>query len=451
MSLRSFLEEMEKDREVIHVKDQLSPRFEMSAIMKAFDGGPILFFDNVKGHTTKSVANVCGTRQRICSALKVGPENLYQRLINAWRSPTSPKIMREGPVQEVVEKPNLSKIPILTHFERDAGAYITSAIVSARSPDGTIENVSIHRLQVLDDNHLAIRLVPRHLFELWKMAKDQGKDLGVAIAIGLHPAVLLAASSPAPFGLSEFGIANALLENKMQLIKCGHVNAYAPAESEMILEGFISVEKETIEGPLVDVTGTYDIQRSQPIIELVGVMHRQDPIYQALLPSGAEHKLLMGLPHETMIWEAVAKVVPIAKAVNLSHGGCGWLHAIISIEKQTDGDAKNAIMAAFGAHPSLKHAIVVNTDVEVFNSEEVEWAIATRFQADEDLVVIPQARGSTLDPSADQETGLTTKLGMDATRPLIKPREKFELAKIPVNEKIAAVIEGIRKRSEIKL
>lgn len=445
MSLRSFLVEMEKRGEVTHVRDQLSSRFQVSSIMKAFDGGPILSFDNVGGYTTKIVANVCGTRKRICSALNVNPESIYQRLINAWRSPNPPKIVKEGPVKEVVEKARLSKIPVLTHFEKDAGPYITSAIVSTRSPDGKIENVSIHRLLVLDENHFAIRLVPRQLFKLWKMAREAGKDLEVAIALGLHPAVLLAASSPVPIGVSEFDIANVLLENKMRLIKCENVDAYAPADAEMVLEGRMLVKKETLEGPFVDITGTYDVQRNQPTIELVGMMHREDFIYPALLPSGAEHKLLMGLPRETMIWESVANVVPIVKAVNLTSGGCGWLHAVISIEKQTDGDGKNALMAAFAAHPSLKHAVVVDTDVDVFKPEEVEWAIATRFQANGDLVVIPCARGSTLDPSADQETGLTTKLGIDATRPLTKPYKEFERAKIPADKRITEIINRMRK------
>lgn len=228
------------------------------------------------------------------------------------------------------------------------------------------------------------------------------------------------------------------------------MDAVAPAEAEIVLEGRISVEKEIIEGPLVDVTGTYDVQRNQPVVELVGMKHREDYIYQALLPSGAEHKLLMGLPRETMIWEAVSKVVPIVKTVNLSNGGCGWLHAIISIEKQTDGDGKNALMATFAAHPSLKHAIVVDTDIDVFNLKEVKWAVATRFQANQDLVIIPNTRGSTLDPSADQETGLTTKLGIDATRPLTKPREKFERAEIPTSKRIAELIVELRKRRSVK-
>lgn len=445
MSLRTFLEEMEEREKVVHVRDQVSTRFEVSSIMKAFDGDPILIFDDIKGHVTKIVANVCGTRDKICSALNVGTENLYQRLINAWLSPASPKIVKDGPVKEVVEKPRLSGIPILTHFEKDAGPYITSAMVSARSPDGKTENVSIHRLLVLDDSHLAIRLVPRHLYKLWEMAKEEKRDLEVAITIGLNPAVSLAAASSPPFGVSEFGIANALLGNELRLIKCEKVDAYGVADAEMILEGIMSTGKEALEGPFVDITGTYDIQRSQPIIEVVNVMHREDYLYQALLPSGAEHKLLMGLPRETMIWEAVAKVAPTVKAVNLSIGGCGWLHAIISIEKQKDGDAKNALMAAFAAHPSLKHAIVVDTDIDVYNLAEVEWAIATRFQANEDLIVIPYARGSTLDPSADQETGITTKLGIDATRPLTKQREKFEQAEIPKNKRISKIINKMGK------
>ncbi|MEM2936806.1 MAG: UbiD family decarboxylase, partial [Candidatus Bathyarchaeia archaeon] len=139
------------------------------------------------------------------------------------------------------------------------------------------------------------------------------------------------------------------------------------------------------------------------------------------------------------------KVGPSVGAVNLSMGGCSWLHAVISILKQAEGEGKNAIMSAFGAHGSLKHTIIVDTDIDVFNPAEVEWAMATRFQADEDLIVIPHARGSTLDPSADQETGTTTKLGIDATRPLTKPKEKFEKARIPINEKVAKIIDEIRR------
>jgi len=446
LSLREFLEQMKLEGEVLRIKEKLSSKFEIAAIMKALDKGPILLFENVDEGTTKVVANVCATRERICKALNVEREGLYSKLVYAWENPSKPKLARDASVKEIIkENFRLSEIPVLTHFECDADPYITSAIVSAKSPDKKVENVSIHRLQVLGEDKLAIRLVPRQLYKLWAMAKEAGQELDVAISIGLHPAVSLAATASLPFGVSEFEVANTLLEGKFKLVECEHVDAYAPAEAELVLEGGLSISEEVDEGPLVDITGTYDVVRKQPIIKIVGAMYRKDYIYQALLPSGNEHKLLMGLSREVAIWQAVSKVVPKVIAVNLSGGGCGWLHAVISIEKQTEGDGKNALLAAFSAHPSLKHAVVVDSDIDVYNLEEVEWAIATRFQADKDLLVIRNIRGSTLDPSANQETGTTTKMGIDATCPLDKPKEKFEKAKTVVNRKVNEIIKKMRR------
>ncbi|MEM1674471.1 MAG: UbiD family decarboxylase [Candidatus Bathyarchaeia archaeon] len=448
MSFRDFIKQMEERGEVLHVMDEVSPEFEVSAVMQSFsyNNAPIISFDNIRGYSgVKIVGNVCGTRRRLCMALGVSEEKLYDKIIEAVNKPMEPSITEDSPAKEVVEEPRLSKIPILRHFERDAGPYITSAVVSARSPDGRIENVSVHRLLVLSDNRLAIRLVPRHLFKLWSMAKEAGKDLDVAIAIGVHPAVLLAAASSPPLGVSEFGVANRLLNGNLKLVRCERVDAYAPADAEIILEARISRNELVPEGPFVDITGTYDAQRDQPVVEVVKVMRREKYFYHALLPGSPEHKLLMGLPREAAIYEAVSKVVPRVKAVNLTMGGCGWLHAVISIEKQVEGDSKNALLAAFAAHPSLKHAIVVDSDINIFNPEEVEWAIATRFQADEDLIVIRGARGSTLDPSANMETGLTTKVGLDATRPLKYPEERFERARIPISERILKIIEGLKR------
>jgi len=445
MSLRMFLKKMEKQNEVLHIRDKVSPRFEVPSIIQAFSNGPALLFENVEGYKTRIAANICGTRSRICSALQAPLDELYMRLLGALRSPIPPKIVKDGPVMEIQKTPDLSEIPVLLHFERDAGPYITAAAISARSSNGKIENVSVHRLLVLDENHLAIRLVPRHLFKLWSMAKKEKKDLEIAISIGLHPAVLLAAASSPPFGVSEYAVANRLLGGSLKLVKCMEVEAYAPAEAEMVIEGRISFEREVKEGPFVDITGTYDVQRMQPVVEVLNIMHRKNYLYQALLPGGPEHRLLMGLSREASIYEAVSKVVPKVKAVNLSAGGCGWLHAVISIEKQTDGDGKTALLAAFAAHPSLKHAVVVDSDVDVFNPEDVERALALRFQACEDLIIIPNARGSTLDPSADQKEGLTSKMGIDATRPLNIPKENFEKAEIPMTEKAAEIISNLKR------
>ena len=443
MSFRDFIKMSEGEGDVLHVREEVSPRFEISYVSKRFDeDGPILLFEKVKGSDRRIVANVCGTRKRMCKALDDGQDGLCEKLMKAWRSPKKPKLIEKGAAKKV-KVVDLSSVPILTHFEKDAAPYITSGVVHARSLDGRIENVSVHRLQVLDKNHLAIRLVPRHLFRLWRMAKEAGKDLDVAISIGVHPAVLLAASSPLPFGVCEFDVANALMGGGLRLIECEDVGACAPADAELVLEGRISAVQEVVEGPFVDVTGTYDVQRKQPVVTVVGILQREDYVYHGLLPSGAEHRLLMGVPHEVLIWEAVSKVVPKVHAVNLSAGGCGWLHAVISVEKQLDGDGKNVLLAAFAAHPSLKHAVVVDPDIDVFDASSVEWAIATRFQAGKDLIVVNNARGSTLDSSADQETGSTTKVGVDATRPFAKPKEKFERARIPVSKKTEAVVRGL--------
>jgi UbiD family decarboxylase len=218
------------------------------------------------------------------------------------------------------------------------------------------------------------------------------------------------------------------------------------ADAELVLEGRISAVKEEAEGPFVDITGTYDVQRKQPIVDVVGVLHREDYVYHALLSSGMEHLILMGLPHEVLIWDAVSKVVPRVYAVNLSRGGSGWLHAIISIEKHVDGDGKNALLAAFAAHPSLKHAVVVDSGINVFDVSDVEWALATRFQGSEDLIVVRNVRGSTLDPSADQDRLLTSKVGFDATRPLSKPKEKFERAKIPVDDDTEKLAQRFKRK-----
>jgi 2,5-furandicarboxylate decarboxylase 1 len=440
VSLRDFLGQSEKEKDVLHVEEKVSPRFEISYVTKSFDkDGPILLFERVDGSRRKVVANVCGTRRRICRALDVGPDTLHKKLVNAWHSPKKAKTVKNGDAVRV-RTVNLSSIPILTHFEKDAGPYITSAIVHARGLDGQIENVSVHRLQVLDKNHLAIRLVPRHLFSLWRTAKEADRDLDVAISIGVHPTVLLAAASPVPLGVSEFDVANALMNGKLNLTECESVNASAPSGAELVLEGKISFTKEVVEGPFVDVTGTYDVRRAQPVVTVVGILQREDYLYHGLLPSGAEHRLLMGVPHEVLIWEAVSKVVPKVYAVNLSVGGSGWLHAVISFEKQLDGDAKNVLLAAFAAHPSLKHAVAVDSDIDVFDASSVEWAIATRFQAGKDMIVVENVRGSTLDSSADQETGLTTKVGVDATRPFTKPREKFDRARIPSKKRTEQLV-----------
>jgi 2,5-furandicarboxylate decarboxylase 1 len=182
--------------------------------------------------------------------------------------------------------------------------------------------------------------------------------------------------------------------------------------------------------------GTYDIRRLQPVIKIDRIYYNENPIYHDILPGYTEHRLLMGLPVESRIRTEVKNVVPTTKDVYLTEGGCNWLDAVIQIKKTLEGQPKNAILAAFAAHPSLKIAIVVDEDIDPRNPVQVEYAISTRSQADRDLVIIPGAKGSSLDPSSDQENLITTKLGIDATGSIFKDSKRFEIARIPGQEKM---------------
>ena len=437
--LRSFLQEFEN--EVIHIKEPLSKRYEISAALQKFDGGKVLSFDRVKEHDVRMIGGLCGNRTRVFKALGVTSENVYPSLIDATKNPLKCKI-GDGPVKEVVEEGSLNDIPVLTHFKGDPGPYITSAVIYSKNPVTGEGNASFHRLLVLDEKHMGIRIVPRHLYRMTQLAEESDLDsLDISISIGLHPALLVAGALPAPFGVCEFDIVNRLLGGTVKLTECEHVDALAPADAELVLEGRLHLNEKTTEGPFVDLSGTFDVQRQQPTIELKGVMHREDYIYHALLPSGSEHRILMGMPREPRIWEYVRNVVPNVRGVNMTVGGMGWLHCVVSFDKFREGDPKNVLMAIFAAHPSLKHAVVVDSDIDPYDMQQVEWAIATRFKADEDLLIIPNVRVSSLDPAGDQEKELGCKMGIDATKPMFKDEAGFKRAEIPIDEKLKKILE----------
>jgi UbiD family decarboxylase len=432
MDLRTTVRRLDELRELRRITESVDTVFGIARLMKRYDGGQALLFEDINGFENELLSGVMATKERLSSLLEVPKDDIYDRIVKSIEHPSRPEIKSDGPVTETKAEPKLTKLPIPTYYEKDPAPYLTSAIVSAKSPDTKVENVSVHRMMVLDDRHLAIRIVPRHLHRLCELARRSGrKSLDVAISMGLHPSLLIAASSPAPFGVSEYDVANTLMGGGLSLFRCPNVSANAPVNAEIVLEGRLLLDREVDEGPFVDLTGTYDIVRKQPVIEIISMMHRRDFIFQGLLPGGAEHKFLMGLPYEARIWNAVRTTIPGIKQVSLTPGGCGWLHAILSIDKQSEGDGKAAILAAFGAHPSLKHVVIVDTDVDVGNLADVEWAIATRFRADKGLVVVDNVRSSSLDPSSDQETQIGAKMGLDATRSFSKDKSKFEKARIP--------------------
>jgi len=265
-------------------------------------------------------------------------------------------------------------------------------------------------MMVIGSDRVAARLVEgRHTDVMHREALARGERLPVAVVIGTHPAVTFASCTRVPEG-KELAFAAELMGGELPVWECG--NGVLVPDAEIVLEGYIGTERAE-EGPFVDITGTYDFERIQPVIEFTGMYTKPGVIYHSILPGGNEHKLLMGVPYEPRIYKAVAGVTSVRNVV-LTTGGCGYLHAVVQIRKNTQGDGKNAIMAAFAAHTSLKHVVVVDEDIDPFDMGDVEYAIATRVRGDRDLMVITGVRGSSLDPCREGD-GTNVKIGIDAT------------------------------------
>jgi len=420
--MRAFKDKLAREGKLIEIEYEVSSNYEVAALCAKVEqkGAPILF--HAVDGTHKVIMNVLGGRKTLAELLGVSPAQLVHFLADLSESGNyavgSVNIAQDSPAKEVVKEPDLGELPILTHFRGDSGAYITGGVVVAEL-DG-VSNASFHRMLVLDEKRLAARLVPsRHLYKMHREALERGEYLKVGIAIGVDPSILLAAATRVPPG-KEFEYASVLKKEPVELFKLD--NGIEIPHAEIAFEGFIGEERAK-EGPFLDITATYDKIREEPVITLTKMYHRRDPIYHAILPSGREHRLLMGMPYEPLIFRAVERVARV-KNVFLTDGGCCYLHAVVQIRKEKEGEAKNAIIAAFAAHPSLKRVVVVDDDIDLFNPNEVEYAIATRVRWNEDVVLIPGVKGSSLDPSS--QNGLTTKIGIDATKELGVAAKKYE-------------------------
>ncbi|MFB0563095.1 MAG: UbiD family decarboxylase [Candidatus Lokiarchaeia archaeon] len=424
--MREFLENLKSRDMLIEVNKKVSID-KIPALLKKLDGRPV-FFNLVEGTPYRMVGNICSSRDLLALSLNVRKEELLFRLAEVFEKSTQPEIVNNGRCQEVTERVNLNNLPILTHTTGDEGPYITSGVLIIRDPEFG-RNASFHRLVRLDDKRFATRIVEERDTDVF--LKRAGGELEVAICIGNHPSFLLAASTSLDITVDELEIANSLKE--LKLVKCKKVDLEVPADCEIVLEGRITTELVD-EGPFLDLTGTYDIVRKQPVVEIKHFTHAKNPIYQALLPGALDHKLLMGLPREPAIFNEVNKVCE-CKNVLITSGGCSWLHGIIQIHKKSSKDGKNAIEAAFSAHKSMKHVVIVDEDIDIYDLNSVEYAIATRFQASKNMV-LKKDKGSSLDPSANQVTRETTKVGIDATIPSDKDRSHFLPVKILGEDKI---------------
>jgi len=418
-SMLEFLDVVDVER----IDGTLSRDFEVARVIREWQGrGPVIVY-RVEGCPQDSASNLVDLRFKLYKALGVGSdEEAYLKILDAMSSPTRPSVVGAPRLREA--EGGLMEVPAVRFYEKEAGLYLSSAIFIA-CYDGVC-NASIHRVLVKDKRVGVVRVVPRHLWELYLRAKSRGQDLPVSVVIGVHPAIMVAAASSPRFGVFEVDVASKLLGNLWVYESPIHGNP-VPLGSAVVIEGLLSRDMAE-EGPYLDVIGTYDRVRNQPVLKVLKVYLDVNELTHVILSGGLEASLLIGFTREAAIWEAVSKVVARVHKVRLTPASGGWLHAIISIDKRHEGDAKNAIMAAFAAHPSLKHVIVVDSDIDPDDPSQVEWAIATRFQADEDLVIVRNVRGSTLDPSS--RDGLTAKMGIDATKPLNAGIE-YEKPRIP--------------------
>lgn len=383
------------------------------------EGGPPVLF-RVAGADSDAVGNLVDTRKKLYEALNVGSdEEAYRRVLSSL-SGEAPRV--EGFPGNYRKAPKgLLSLPAAKFYERDGGLYLTASLFVA-CYNGSC-NASIHRVMVTGERTGVVRLVPRHLYTMYREAVARGEDLPVTIVLGVHPAYVVASAFSPPRGVFELAIASRILGDALVESPL-HSNPIPLAGA--IIEGRLTGETRE-EGPFADILLLYDKVREQPVLRVDEVYISADIPSHVILSGGMEHVLLMGFPREISIWEAVSRVVPRVYKVRLTPGGGGWLHAVVSIDKSHPGDGKNAIMAAFSAHPSLKHVVVVDGDIDPDNPRDVEWAIATRFQADRDLVIVREARGSTLDPSGRE--GMVAKMGIDAT--VKGDRSRFERARIP--------------------
>lgn len=410
MSIRALLSQIP---ETVVIKGRVSRELELTNALLKAKTAPVLF-ENLDGYT--AVGNLWSTRERIAQVMHTSPRELGRKMLQAMDSPSQPQEIDNAPFdRNVLTDFDLRESAIPRFYKGDGGRFVTAGVVIAEH-DG-IRNMSFHRLMLIGERKFAIRVVPRHLHALHRRAMAQGKDLKIAIAIGLCPSIMLCAAMNVEFGKDELTVANSfrkLCLNEPVSVKRIKNGLLVPAFAEYILEGRVTKEVAD-EGPFVDITGTQDPVRKQPVVEIDRIYHRDDPIFQIILPGADEHYLMMGMPREPVIQRAVSVALPEVHGVRLTEGGCCWLHGVVSITKQKEGDSVNAIMAALGAHPSMKMVTVVDEDIDIYDDREVEWAVATRFQGHKGLVVIENARGSSLDPSADDTT---TKVGIDATKPI---------------------------------
>lgn len=427
-------------------------KYRLAAVAKRLDGRQAVYFPAPDGHAVPVVSGFMSRRSWIAEAMAVPQSELLQRFRAAAEQPLPWREVAEAPCQQQVHRGPLdvrALLPVPTHSEHDSGPYITAGVVIARNPSTGIQNVSINRIQVHAPDRMAILMLPRHLWAFYKAAEARGQALEVAVVIGVDPLTLLASQAIAPIDCDELELAGALHGAPLRVTRCVTNEVRVPADAEIVIEGRILPAVREPEGPFGEFPKYYSAREQRQVIQVDAITHRLAPIYHTIVPAEMEHLLLGSIPREATLLSHLQRSFPNVLDVHLSMGGVGRYHLFVQIRKSHEGQAKNVICAAFGAHYDIKQVVVVDDDVDVHDPVQVEWAVATRFQADRDLVVIAGAQGSVLDPSTtvglefDEGTappahlqGMSAKMGLDATRPVFYHEHVFTKVRVPGEDEI---------------
>ena len=418
--LRTLLSEHARSGALRTMRRRVDPALEASRLIQEAEPAPILLED-VAG--AKVLGNLLPDREALARGLGVDPARFLPQLsdILGGRSGRGGDVRRSDAVYGEVEIPlaELGRVPFLTYYKGDGGPYLTSGVWFVRDPKHG-ENLSYHRMMLGSGSpgnpgrRTTVRVVERRGTDT--ALKNSGGRLEAAVCVGAPAHVLFCASLSPALGVCELDLAAKFAP--VELARCKTVDLHVPASSELVIEGRFTGETGP-EGPFVDITGTVDFVREQPVFEITRVACRKDPVHYAIVPGRSDHKTLMGVPKELDIYREVGKACECLD-VRITPGGCSWLHAAVKIAKRGRDDGRKALEAAFSAHRSLKHCVVVDEDIDAGNPADVEWAIATRLQADVGTLLLKDQPGSSLDPSARHEPGKGSrgaKLGLDATIP----------------------------------
>lgn len=437
--LQSIVAFLGKRRLLARVKTAVDPHLELGGVARRFHGGKAVYFENTKGSPYPVLTGLYWNRALLAELFGVSKEQLPFLVADAvvqWQqAPLHPVVVADAPAQEVVEEGvDLSTLPIPKTGLEEGGPYLTSSVVIAKDPDTGVRNASIMRFMVTGPDRLGCLMdIGRHLRDYYERAEARGEPLEVTINNGVDPAVHFASVVPgsaAPLESDELGIASHLLGRPLELVPARSVGVEGVASAQFILEAEILPHVREPEGPAAEVTGYYAQRADRWVARVKVVTRRANPIWHTIVP-GQEVYNAVGLVAEASIFRLVSRQIPGVLAVYLTYGGCGFYHAVVQLRKHTEGLQRNAILATFGAFPSLKQVTVVDEDVDIYDPQDVEWALATRFRPDRDIILIPEARGHELNPCTDG--GIGCKIGLDATAPSPRPPQFERVAFQPVD------------------